>query len=197
MRLNLTNQDKKALEAFFTNRTYKKDSDYMKLAHIWKSTTEISRELDESGKRTLQRVDKLAGFGLLYYSSIPYYDRIDHYWSLNREGLYYFMSTLDDAKLVAFLRSNKKEHRNFSLMETLALKRDVQIRYLTSQIKNIVNNYQYFLIEGFIKKWLIDNFGVHADHHFYPPSIKEVIKRVYGRDKEMVEKLSHIYGKIY
>jgi hypothetical protein len=196
MRLNLTRQDRKALETFFTNRTYKKGSDFMKLAETWKSTTAISNELNESGKRTLQRLEKLSGFGLVEFFSVPYHDRMDRYWTISRDAVYYMLSTFDGVKFMAFLRTNKQEIRNFQYIEDMVLKRDVQVRYLTSQMKNIVNNYQYYLIKGFIEKWLDDNFGTKAVYHFFHPNIKEVLKRVYGKDKEMMEKLSHIYGRM-
>lgn len=197
MRLNLTNQDKKALETFFTNITYKKNSDYMKLTDTWKSTTEISKELSESGKRTIQRLEKLSGFGFVDSFSVQYHSRIDRYWTIRHEGMYYILSTLDGVRLMAFLKSNKDKAREFSDIEELFLKRDVQVRYLTSQITNIVKNYQYFLIKNFIEKWSSDNVkSNNAAFRFFEPNRKKVLKKVYGKDKEMMEKLSHIYGRM-
>ena len=198
MRLNLTGQDKKALEVFFTNRTFiKLDSDYMKLTDVWKSTTEISNELNESWKRTVQRLEKLSGFGFVDSISVEYHDRIDRYWAINREAVYYILSTLDGGRLVSFLRSNNDVVREFLDIDKLVLKRDVQVRYLKSQIINIVKNYQYFLLKSFIDKWREDNItSRNWMWKFMHPNIKKSLKRVYGKDKEMMEKLSHIYGKM-
>lgn len=197
MRLNISSQDKKALEVFFTNRTYQKDSDYMKLAESWKSTTEISKELNETRKRALQRLEKLSGFGFIQYFAVDYHGRIDRYWAIDREGVYYIMATLDGGRLVSFLRSNNRHVREFSDIEQLVLKRNVQVRYLTSQIINIVKNYQYYLLKNFIDKWRNDNIrSSNWMHAFFHPSMKNTLKKVYGKDKEMMEKLSHLYGRI-
>lgn len=197
MRLNLTNQDKKALECFFTNRTYKQNSDYLKLTDTWKSTTEISKELNESWKRTVQRLEKFSGFGFVTSFSVQYHERIDRYWAINREAVYYILSTLEGGKLVAFLRSNKDKVKEFSSIEDLVLKKDVQIRYLTSQIKNIVKNYQYFLIKNFLEVWRLDNIPMrNFSTAFHHPNMKNVLKKNYSKDKEMMEKLSHMYGRM-
>lgn len=169
----------------------------MKLADTWKSTTTISDELNESGKRTLQRLEKLSGFGFVQYFTIDYHGRIDRYWAIDREGVYCILATLDGGRLVSFLRSNKDHVREFSDIEQLVLKRDVQARYLTSQIKNIIKNYQYYLLKNFIDKWRIDNIrSSNWAFQFFHPNIKKVLKKVYGKDKEMMEKLSHTYGRM-
>jgi len=53
------------------------------------------------------------------------------------------------------------------------------------------------LLKSFIDKWREDNItSRNWMWKFMHPNIKKSLKRVYGKDKEMMEKLSHIYGKM-
>ena len=93
VRFHLTGKDKEALKLFFTERTYKNNSPYLKLADTWKSTTKICDELEESWQRTQRRLQKLSGFGFLDLEAVKNKERHDHYWYINREGIYYILST--------------------------------------------------------------------------------------------------------
>lgn len=197
LRLNLSIDDKKVINLFFSNRTYKRNSDYLKLIDTWKSTNEIKKELGEPWIRSRKRLERLAGFGLLEGRTIDYKGRRDHYYYITKTGVYFVLSTLPREKMVQFLRTNKTNTsvKEFSGIEEMVLRNDVQIRYFTRQILSIVKNYQYYLLEFFIQKWIDEN-KITQFTRFFPPNFKKVLKRNYGKDKKFLGELSRTYGKI-
>lgn len=190
MRLHLTGKDRKVMEIFFSNRDYKEDSDYLKLLDTWKSTTEISTELGESWKRTRTRLEKLLGFGFLHSFSVLYNNKIIRYWAIKREGVYYILSTIDSDKLGAFLKSNKGKLKEFSAITELIQAKNVQVHYLINEIKDIVKTHQYSRLESFIEKWRADNCPLeYAYLRFFPPDRMKFLKKIYGDDEDMINKL--------
>lgn len=195
-RLNLTTADKNILGLFFTNRTYKANMPYFQLEDNWKTTDKISKESRISWKRAQQILEKLSGIGFLDGITENYKERKYHFWYITREGLYYFLSTIKKERLVPFLRSNNSRMRIFEEIERLVIEDNLQMRYFTNQMENIVRNYQYYLIPFFIERWHYDSFGTHASNRIIHPSIKKALKTAFGHDTKMIDDLSRRYGRI-
>lgn len=196
MKLNLSKQDMDVIYLFFSNRTYKSNSDYLKMNNSWKSTTEINFKLGEPWKRTKKRLEKLFGFGLLENMSIPYKNRMDEYWCLKRVSLYLILSTLPRDRMIQFLRTNKNKIREFDTIEKLAVRNDLQISYLLNQILRAVSNYQYYLLELLIERWFLARSNQHRPFFdIITTDFRLTLKENY-KDVAFLKEMSKIFGKI-
>lgn len=180
-RLLLTSKDKKVLYHFFSQP--KKDN-YLELLDSWNSTTRISEDLGDRQDRMLQRLEKLHKFGFLFAFSVMYHNRMDHYWAITRQGIYYILSDLRRDKLAYFLSSNRDKIKEFTDIGKLVLQKDPQVGYLARQIDHMVKNYQFHLLEDFIENWRRTNVsGQYSMLRFFEPNRKKILESIYGKEK--------------
>ncbi len=195
MRLNFNKTDEKLLKLFFSHRN-SRTSTFFQLHDSWKSTEELTKELPENKPRVKKQLLKLTSFGMVDHIEVYCGKRTDHYWYPTHEGVYvmmYMIKNFQDIK--RFLDSNTHRNSDFIKMNEIIQTNDPRFRYVISQFENIIKNKQYYLIRILIKEWLINNVGYSGRARLLQPSPKPKLKQVYGKNKEMMKKLSKLYGK--
>jgi len=195
-KLLITGQDRKALDCFFDNKVFSQNSTtYFDLAAKWKSTSELSKELEESPKRTKSRLQKLHALGLVDVQEIKVNKRTDYYWYISQTGLYYILSKLTRPKMIRFLESNKDKLREFGFIKELVAQNKPDASYLQSNLKNFVKNRQYNQMLPFVHDLVKRVFKNQAYYLSpYHPDFKNTIRKKYGT--KTIKELEKTYGRI-
>jgi len=144
----LTARDKKVLKAFF--------SEGLRYIERPLSTNEIAEKLNEGGKRSKLRLNKLKEFDLLKVTTIHRGKRYDHYWHITEEGILCVLTMFRQNKIREFIRANSQLSL-LSNMEMSLSKNDWnEIMLMIKEIRDCVNTCNYRKISRVIKDWYID-----------------------------------------
>ena len=193
IRLNVNQADYKILNSFFIDKKSKKLTP--KLVEEWRSTEEIKKILKDKSSNPKKRLEKLSSFGLLDHEIIDYKGRLDHYWYITLEGIFVLLVKLNKSELIIRLNVNQKILPDFIFLEKSFKNRELEVHYFFSQIGILVKNYQYYLLEDFIKKWFKDNYGTKAKVKLWQPNLKTILKKAYSHDPNFLKKLQKQYGR--
>jgi hypothetical protein len=135
-------------------------------------------------------------FGFIFGFSVSNNDdEIHRYWAINRNGVYFILSTLTRTNLAAFLKSNQNKIKEFSEIGKLVLQNDEQVNYLTRRITDIVKNYQFDLLDNFIENWRSVNISAqYSGLRFFSPDREKVLEK-YHKKKDKIEIIENIVWK--
>jgi len=195
IRLNANKADYKILTSFFVDKNNKKFTPSLKLGEEWRTTQETKQVIKDKSSNPKKRLEKLTSFGLLDHEIIDYKGRLDNYWYITLEGIYVLLAKLNKKDVNSFLKANQKILPDFLFLEKSILNNELRIRYFLSQIRILVKNYQYYLLENFIKKWFKDNYGTRARVKLWQPDLKTTLKKVYNHDPDFLKELQKQYGR--
>jgi len=155
----------------------------------------IKRLTKDKSNRPLLRLQKLSSFGLIDYEIIYYEGRYDHYYFISLEGIYVILAHLTEKQILPFLKTNMNTIPGFLVLFNLNPNSDLKLRYFLGQIRSMIKQHNYYLIEYFLKKWFKDNFGTRVILKFYKPNIKNKLKQVYEHDPKFLKELQKQYGR--
>ena len=188
--LNLTRPDYRLLKAFL----YTKTDTSISFNPDWRSTKDLSLIIKDSWKRKKDRLKKLAALGLVEQIAIDRGIWADRHWRITRSGIYCVFVTLTKAEMLDFISSNQELMPELSSLEKAVLKDDIRFQYLKRRIEAMIENYDYYFIEDFVRRWFAVNFRIGLER--IPLSNLQSIWEKYAKNKKMIKNLSEIYGRI-